>query len=142
MNKIELASTVRRRAEYRPENILMSAGKIIAYIVAAILIFFGVLFIWATFSPDGNIGWLLIGVISVVIGLALIWLARKQQPSAEAGDVTLKIDLPADVQLDKFQCTNCGGDLTMDNVKMVAGAPTVNCPYCGTTYQLKEQPKW
>lgn len=31
----------------------MPAGKLIAYIFAAILIFFGVLFIWATFSPEG-----------------------------------------------------------------------------------------
>jgi hypothetical protein len=121
----------------------MSAGKIILYIVAAILIFFGVLFIWATFNPNGNLGWLVIGVISVGIGLALIWLGRRQAPAAaEAGEVTLKIDLPSDVKLDKFQCSNCGGDLTMDNVKMIAGAPTVNCPYCGTTYQLKEEPKW
>ena len=121
----------------------MSAGKIILYIVAAILIFFGVLFIWATFNPAGNIGWLVIGIISVGIGLVLIWFARRQAPAPTAPEeVTLKIDLPADVKLDKFQCENCGGDLTLDNVEMVAGAPTVNCPWCGTTYQLKEEPKW
>ena len=86
----------------------------------------------------------MIGVISVGIGLALIWLARRQTPAPAAApeEVTLKIDLPGHVALEKFQCENCGGDLTMDNVKMVAGAPTVNCPWCGTTYQLKEEPKW
>jgi uncharacterized Zn-finger protein len=30
----------------------------------------------------------------------------------------------------------------MDNIQMVAGAPVVNCPYCHTTYQLTEEPKW
>jgi len=25
---------------------------------------------------------------------------------------------------------------------MVAGAPVVTCPYCNTSYQLKEEPKW
>jgi uncharacterized Zn-finger protein len=30
----------------------------------------------------------------------------------------------------------------MDNIQMVAGAPVVNCPYCKTTYQLTEEPKW
>jgi len=29
-----------------------------------------------------------------------------------------------------------------DMAKMVAGAPVVTCPYCGTTYQLTEEPKW
>jgi hypothetical protein len=124
-------------------EVTMSAGKIIAYIAAAILIFFGVLFIWAAFSPEGQVGWIAIGVISVGIGFGLIWLARRRAASAEgSGEVTLKLDLPADVSLDEFKCQNCGGDLTMDNVQVVAGAPVVNCPYCGTTYQLKEDPKW
>ena len=35
--------------------------KIIAYIAAAILIFFGVLFIWGAFSPEGQPVWILVG---------------------------------------------------------------------------------
>lgn len=123
----------------------MTAGKIIAYIAAAILIFFGVLFIWGAFSPSGSSGWIPVGVISVGIGLGLIWLAGRQKPAdLQAGptNVNLKIDLPANVKLDTMKCKSCGGDLTMDNIKMVAGAPVVNCPYCNTTYQLTEEPKW
>jgi hypothetical protein len=123
----------------------MSAGKVIAYIFAAILIFFGVLFIWATFSPGGQIGWLVVGVISVGIGFGLIWFTsrRKIAPGSVGGDsISLNIDLPADVSLDTMKCQSCGGSLTMDNIKMVAGAPVVSCPYCNTTYQLTEDPKW
>ena len=123
----------------------MSAGKIIAYIFAAILIFFGVLFIWATFSPEGSLGWLVVGVISVGIGFGLIWFAGRKSPtgsSAQGDNVTLNIDLPGDVNLDTMKCKSCGGVLTMDAIKMVAGAPVVSCPYCNTTYQLTEEPKW
>ena len=121
----------------------MTAGKIIAYIAAAILIFFGVLFIWATFSPQGQIGWLVVGVISVAIGFGLIWLASRRGAAAQAAqNVTLKVDLPANVNLDTLKCKSCGGVLSADNIKMVAGAPVVTCPYCGTTYQLTEEPKW
>ena len=123
----------------------MSAGKIIAYIFAATLIFFGVLFIWATFSPDGQLGWLVVGVISVGIGFGLIWFAGRKSPSAstvEGDNVTLNIDLPGDVNLDSMKCKSCGGVLTMDAIKMIAGAPVVSCPYCNTTYQLTEEPKW
>ena len=122
----------------------MSAGRIIAYIFAAILIFFGVLFIWATFSPDGQIGWLVVGVFSVGIGFGLIWFASRRKPGAmgENGEVTYKVDLSGDVNLDTLQCQSCGGALTMENIKMVAGAPVVSCPYCNTTYQLTEEPKW
>jgi len=118
--------------------------KIIAYIAAAILIFFGVLFIWGAFSPDGSPGWIVIGLVSVVIGFGLIWFAgRKKAGDQTAGqNVTLNIDLPGNVNLESLKCQSCGGVLTMDNIQMVAGAPVVNCPYCKTTYQLTEERKW
>jgi len=122
----------------------MTALRIIAYIAAAILIFFGVLFIWGAFSPEGSPAWIAIGLISVGIGFGLIWLGSRFKPSPTAGEqnVTLNIDLPADVNLDTLKCQSCGGALTTDDITMVAGAPVVNCPYCGTTYQLTEEPKW
>jgi hypothetical protein len=117
--------------------------KIIAYILAAILIFFGVLFIWAAFGHTFNFGWFLVGLISVGIGLILVWFTTRMKSTSQAGEtVTLKVDLPANVALDTLQCKNCGGALTPDNVKMMAGAPVVTCPYCNTSYQLTEEPKW
>jgi hypothetical protein len=41
-----------------------------------------------------------------------------------------------------MNCKHCGGALSTDNIKMVAGAPVVSCPYCNSTYQLSEEPKW
>lgn len=121
----------------------MTAGKIIAYIAAAILIFFGVLFIWGAFSPSGSTAWILVGLVSVGIGMGMIWLAGRSKPHAVGGEnVTLKIDLPANVNMDTLKCQSCGGELKMENIQMIAGAPVVNCPYCHTTYQLKEEPKW
>jgi hypothetical protein len=125
--------------------------KTIAYISAAILIFFGVIFIWGAFSQEalqnsgGPAGMLLIGGISLLVGFGIIWFASRSKPG-QAGEpgmnVTLKVDLPANVGLDTLKCKSCGGALTPDNIKMVAGAPVVTCPYCNTTYQLTEEPKW
>ena len=120
----------------------MRVGKIIAFIVAAILIFFGVLFIWGAFSPNGSTGWILVGIVSVGIGLALIFWASRQLAQPAQENVTLKIDLPANVNMDTLKCKACGGTLSPDDIKMVAGAPVVTCPYCHTTYQLTEDPKW
>ncbi len=116
--------------------------KTIAYIAAAILIFFGVIFIWGAFSPQGSPGWLLVGGLLVLIGFGIIWFASRSKPSQAGANVTLNVDLPANVALDTMKCKQCGGALTSDNIKMVAGAPVVTCPYCGTTYQLTEEPKW
>jgi uncharacterized Zn-finger protein len=123
----------------------MNAIKIIGYILAAILIFFGVLFIWAAFGETFRSGWLVTGIVSVGIGFGIIagtYMLTKRQAENAGANVTLNIDLPADVNLDSFTCQKCGGALSKDNITMVAGAPVVTCPYCGTTYQLTEEPKW
>ena len=120
----------------------MGILKIIAFIIAGILIFFGVLFIWGAFSPQGSTGWIWIGIITVGIGLALIYFASRVKAKPAETNVTLKIDLPADVKMDTLKCQSCGGVLSMEDITMVAGAPVVNCTYCKTTYQLKEEPKW
>jgi hypothetical protein len=119
----------------------MSAGRIIAYIAAAILVFFGVLFVWGAFSPEGSTGWILVGLISIGAGLVLIYLAGRQA-KRETAELIQKIELSGDVDLESLTCQNCGGSLSPENVNMVAGAPVVSCPYCNTSYQLTEEPKW
>lgn len=122
----------------------MGALKTIGNIFAAILIFFGVLFIWGAFSDAGSPGWTIIGGLTVLIGFGIIFLANRKKPTSENAqqNTTLNIQLPGDVSIERFQCQDCGAQLSMDNVKMVAGAPMVDCPYCDAAYQLTEEPKW
>ncbi len=121
--------------------------KIIAYIAAALFIGFGALFILAAFSPSnqsGPVGTMITGLILVGIGFGLVFFAsrRKAAQSNNGDNVTVKIDLPGNVSLDTMKCQSCGGVLTSENIKLVAGAPVVTCPYCNTTYQITEEPKW
>ena len=121
----------------------MNALRTIGYIVAAILIFFGVLFIWGAFGTEPHPEWILVGVISVAIGFGLILLAYLSRPKGSSTQtVTYKIDLPANVNLDTLKCKSCGGALSANNIQMLAGAPVVTCPYCHSSYQLTEEPKW
>jgi Zn finger protein HypA/HybF involved in hydrogenase expression len=122
----------------------MSAGKIIGYIVAAILILFGVLFIWAAFSPEGQTGWVLVGVVTVAIGLGIIGLIklREPKPAQPPQEIVQKIDLSGEVELEKLKCQNCGAELDQDSITLKQGAIFVSCPYCGTAYQMVEEPKW
>lgn len=123
----------------------MSAGRMILYIVAAILVFFGVLFIWAAFSDQISQKWgtMAVGVVSLAVALGLIWFAgRLGKKAAQEVTVVQKIDFSGDVQLEKLTCRSCGGTLSSENITMLAGAPVVNCPYCKTSYQLEEKPKW
>ena len=125
----------------------MKTLSILAYIAAAILILFGVLFILGAFSPqsDNEWGWLLTGFILVGVGFVLIFIGAKVlQPRVpeQPQQVTLQVDLPGNVSMDTIKCQSCGGTLQAENIQVVNGAPMVTCPYCHTVYQITEQPKW
>ncbi len=122
----------------------MSAGKIVGYIVAGILIFFGILFIWGAFSPEGEPGWIIVGIITVAIGLGIIAFIkfREPKPAQPPQEIIQKIDLSGDIEVEKLKCQECGAALTKDSITVKEGAIIVSCPYCGSTYQLVEEPKW
>ena len=116
--------------------------KTVGYIVAAILIFFGVIFIWGAFGAAGQASMILVGIVTAGIGLVIIFFLQRKAKMEAPVNVTLKVDLPGDVKMESMKCKSCGGVLSADNIKMVNGAPVVTCPYCSTVYQLTEEPKW
>ncbi len=84
----------------------MRAGRIIAFITAAVFILFGFLFILGAFSAEGSPGWIFIGLIGMVIGFVLIFVGTKLSPPQKAGDqvVNLQVDLPGEVSMDTIKC--------------------------------------
>jgi hypothetical protein len=87
-------------------------------------------------------GGIVLGAIALVAGIALVVIAARKTRQETAQNVTLKVDLPGETKIEQMKCRSCGGSLTADNIKLVNGAPMVNCPYCNTVYQLTEEPKW
>jgi hypothetical protein len=83
-----------------------------------------------------------IGAILVIGGVVVIVLAVRKTKQETAQNVTLKVDLPGETKFEAVKCQSCGGTLSAENIKLVNGAPMVNCPYCHTVYQLTEEPKW
>jgi hypothetical protein len=122
----------------------MSFGKIIGYILAAVFLIFGVLFVLAAFGPTGKLGYIIVGIILLGIAAVIIFLVARRTASqgASSQNVTLKIDLPGNMTMETIKCKSCGGVITDKDISMVAGAPVVACPYCHTTYQITEEPKW
>lgn len=131
----------------------MSTGRVITYFVAVILILIGLglsVIVGLSYIVQADTGGsVLVGLISLIIGLLfiagggyMIYMAGRGKMGSITQNVTYKVDLPANVNMDTLKCRSCGGTLTMENIQMVAGAPVVNCPYCHSTYQLTEEPKW
>ena len=123
----------------------MSTGKVIGYILAAILLFFGVLWLLSAFSAEAASpgGRLLVGGLLVLIGLGIIVALRLREPKPEQ-KVTIRqeIDLGGDVEMESLQCRSCGAQLDKSAITVAEGAVIVSCPYCGATYQIVEEPKW
>jgi predicted RNA-binding Zn-ribbon protein involved in translation (DUF1610 family) len=123
----------------------MSTGKIVGYILAAILLFFGVLWLLSAFSADtlNPGGRLLVGGILVVVGLGIIIAIRLREPKPQQ-EVIVKqqIDIGGDVDMEALKCESCGAQLDKSAISLAEGAVMVTCPYCGATYQIVEEPKW
>jgi hypothetical protein len=122
----------------------MSAGKIIGYVLAAIAILFGVLFLLAAFNGQPvsqATGDLVVAAVLIGIGIVIIVAIKLREPKPKQV-IEQKIDLTGDIDTSKLKCKNCGADLDKDSITVVAGAVMINCPYCGSSYQMIEQPKW
>ncbi|MHB1416069.1 MAG: hypothetical protein ACYC1C_12545 [Chloroflexota bacterium] len=118
----------------------MSTGKIIGYVVSAILILFGVLFLLA--APVGNTGGrLAVGVVLIVVGLGIIVIVKLREPKPEQR-IVHEVELPGDLSLEQMKCRNCGAPLDQREITLVHGALNVRCPYCGAAYEIEEEPKW
>lgn len=129
---------------------LLYIGAGILLLIGICLFGYGILSVIGSTSSQGSSSWLsfgigfsIVGAIFLAAGIGLIVFAIRQKGGTGSGDnITYKIDLPSQTKVEQMKCRSCGGALKADNVKMIAGAPTVECPFCGTTYQLTEDPKW
>lgn len=121
-------------------------------VLAGVLIVFGVLWIIASTSPEagGQAGSRLgVGVCLNVLGLLLIagagvllYRSYRQYQAEKPQTIVQQIDLPGELSLQELKCRACGGTLSKDNIAVKAGAVVVTCPYCGTSYEIEEEPKW
>lgn len=131
-------------------NLWLYVGGSVLILVSLCLLGYGGLNVIGSFDPNtGDPDWLPLGIGLMCVGLAvmasgvaLIIVAVRKSRQEIPQQVTLKIDLPGETKIEEMKCRSCGGSLTADNIKLVNGAPMVHCPYCGTVYQLTEEPKW
>ncbi len=124
-------------------------GAGILFLIGLCLLAYGFLNVVGSTSSGGSSNWLqfglgfgIVGVLFLAGGAGLVYAAMRGQKTEVVQQVTMNVDLPGDTKVAALTCRNCGGALKPENVKMVSGAPMVQCPYCGTTYQLTEEPKW
>lgn len=120
--------------------------RIVAYIVSAILGGLGLLYLLASASsqnenPGSSAA---IGLVLMAIAIGVFLFALKKAPDKiKRVEITQKVDLAGDTELEKLNCTSCGGAIESKDVQVAKdGSVMVNCPFCGTVYQITEKPTW
>lgn len=130
---------------------LQIAVLILGGCFSLIFLFFGVLFIWSAGAPGVNSGARLsTGLILIFVGLVFIgitigiavFIYRRLHPVENKVEITQKVDLSGDVNIEEMKCKKCGAQLSKDSVVLREGAIFVSCPYCGSDYEVEEAPKW
>jgi predicted Zn finger-like uncharacterized protein len=122
----------------------MKAITILGGIAVAVLFFFAVIFALASsyigLTVQAAQSRLLTSGILFIVGLAVIigvyYVTRKPKT------VIQQLEISGQMKAAQIKCPNCGGSINADQIKITAGVPYVKCPYCGTTFEVTEEPKW
>jgi ABC-type transport system involved in multi-copper enzyme maturation permease subunit len=124
-------------------------GAGILFLIGLCLVGYGALSVIGSTSSQGSSSWLsfglgfgCVGILFFAGGAGMVIAAMRGTKTEVIQQVTMQVDLPGETKISEVKCRSCGGTLTADNIKLVNGAPMVNCPYCNTVYQLTEEPKW
>lgn len=126
---------------------VLTAAAVLVTVLGLCILAYGALTVIGSTSRSGSASWLSYGIGFAAGGILLLAAGAGMAYAAQRGQRTtvvqqLKLDLPGNSSMAAVSCRSCGGSIKPENVSMVAGAPMVKCPYCGTSYQLSEEPKW
>lgn len=117
----------------------MKIIAILGGIAAAAVFFFAVIFALAA-SVQATLTRLVTSGILFVIGVALVvgiyYTTRKPKT------VIQRIEVSGQMKAASIKCPNCGASVNPNQIKIVSGVPYATCPYCGTTFEVTEEPKW
>ena len=122
----------------------MKLIAVLGAIAVVILFFFAVIFLLASAAQnlpsDQRTSRLIVGALLFIIGMAIIvgiyYTTRKPKT------VIQQIEVSGQMKAAVIKCPNCGGAVDANTIKIVSGVPYATCPYCGTTFEVTEEPKW
>ena len=115
----------------------MKIIAVLGTIVVAILFFFSVIFALAsTYDSQRLITSVLLFIIGVAIVFGIYYTTRKPKT------VIQRLEVSGRMKAASIKCPNCGASVDANQIKIVSGVPYATCPYCGTTFEVTEEPKW
>ncbi len=115
----------------------MKLRSFIGYVAAAVLVGVGLLFAWAGSVRMASTR-VPVGLFMVAVGIVIVYLVRRQAPR----EIVQRVEVSGRMAAQQIQCPNCSASLDLGSMEVVGGVPTVECPYCGNSFEVTEEPKW
>ena len=109
--------------------------KTIVYVITAVLVFFGLVFMISV-----NLGtiYLVEGLIFIGVAAGLLLAIRERKPV----EIRQTVNVTGPVKGTFVKCPNCGANVDPMTAKVIEGKPYVTCDHCGTRFELTEEPTW
>jgi DNA-directed RNA polymerase subunit RPC12/RpoP len=117
----------------------MKITTILGAFAVAIIFFFGLIFALAA-SVEQTATRLTISLILFATGTGLVYIiyVSTRQPTK----IIQQLEISGRMKAASIRCPNCSASVNANQIKIVSGVPYATCPYCGTVFEVVEEPKW
>jgi len=107
---------------------------ILGAIAVAVLFFFGLIFAIASVYDPLR---LLASAVLLITGIAIAYYITRKPKT-----VIHQLEVSGQMKAAPLKCPNCSASIDANWIKIVSGVPYAKCAYCGSTFEVTEEPKW
>ena len=117
----------------------MKIITVLGAVAVAILFFFGLIFAIAASVQEAATR-LAVSLALFLVGAAVAYFTylSARKPTT----IIQQLEISGQMKSASITCPNCSASVDANKIKIVSGVPYATCPYCGTTFEVTEEPKW
>jgi predicted Zn finger-like uncharacterized protein len=118
-------------------QVFMKLVTVLGTFAIVVLFFFGFIFaLAASFNPTRIATSAILFAVGLAVAGFLYYTTRKPKT------VLQQVEFSGPMKAVAIKCPNCSASVDANQIKILSGVPYAKCHYCGTTFEVTEEPKW
>ena len=114
----------------------MKIITVLGAIAAASLFFFAIIFAFAA-SVQETLTRLAISGLLFIMGISIAYFITRKPKT-----IIQRLEMSGQMKAASIRCPTCGASVDANQIKIISGVPYATCPYCGSNFEVTEEPKW